>query len=198
LRPATSVCERRKRSRGGRRRKVTWWWNKNVKKIIKHKRLLYKKWQKKDVRSKELYLTKKKEAKRALAEVMGENGKKTTEQRMCNKSEVLNRLYVMAKQSKEKRDITGMPCIKGKDGIRKVTSAKNESMEKYLEELLNQEKEWGAVLEVLKNKGPCEKVTLSGVSKGTQVHEKRKSCWTKWSNIKFTESLRHLKCNEAC
>jgi len=44
-----------------------------VKKIIKDKRLLYKKWQKNgDVRSKELYLTKKKEAKKAVAEARKE------------------------------------------------------------------------------------------------------------------------------
>jgi len=54
----------------------------------------------------------------------------------------------------------------------------------YLEELLNQENEWGAVLEVMKNKGPCKKVTLEAVVGGTQVHEQRKSTWTKWSNIR--------------
>jgi len=33
----------------------------------------------------------------------------------------------------------------------------------YPEELLNQENEWGAILEVIKNKGPCENVTLEAV-----------------------------------
>jgi len=48
-----------------------------VKKIFKDKRLFYKKRQKKgNVRSKELYLTKKKEGKRAVAKAMEERRKK--------------------------------------------------------------------------------------------------------------------------
>jgi len=72
-----------------------------VKKIIKDKWLLYKKWQKKgDVRSKELYLAKKKEAKRAVVEAMQKEGKKTIEQLTYIKSEVLKRLYVMNGKTK--------------------------------------------------------------------------------------------------
>jgi len=41
---------------------------------------------------------------------------------MRKKSEVLKYLHVMAKQTKEKNDIIGMPCIWGKDGNLKVTS----------------------------------------------------------------------------
>jgi len=56
-----------------------------VKKIIKDKRLLYRECQKKGgVRIKELYLTKKKEAKWAVAEATENEGKKTIEQLICN------------------------------------------------------------------------------------------------------------------
>ena len=36
----------RGKSRGGYTANITWWWNDEVKKAIKEKRLLYKKWQK--------------------------------------------------------------------------------------------------------------------------------------------------------
>jgi len=76
----------------------------------------------------------------------------------------------MIKQSKkEKKDIIGMPCIRGKDGSLKETSdEKMKAWKEYLEELLNQENQAGAVLEVMKNEGTCEKVTG-----GTQVHKKQ-------------------------
>jgi len=60
-----------------------------------------------------------------MAEAMKKEEKKIIEQLMCNKSKVLKCLYVMAKQSKkEKKDITGMPCIRGKDGSLKVKNGK--------------------------------------------------------------------------
>jgi len=61
-----------------------------VKKISKTNSFFIRNGKKKgDIKSKELYLTKKKEAKRAVAEAMEKEGKKTIEEWMCNKSEVL-------------------------------------------------------------------------------------------------------------
>jgi len=97
-----------------------------------------------------LYLTKKKEAKRPVAKAMEKKGKKTIEQRMSKKSEVLKRSACNTKPSYEgEKDIIGIPCIRSKDRSLKISSGeKMKAWKKYLEELLNQENEWGAVSEL--------------------------------------------------
>ena len=68
-------------TRGGQKPKVIWWWNDEVKKAIKDKRLLHKKWQKnRDRKSREQYKIKKGEVKAVVAIVKKKMGLKIAKQ----------------------------------------------------------------------------------------------------------------------
>jgi hypothetical protein len=147
-------------------RKTTWWWNDQVTKVIKEKRQLYNKWQKdKDPESKKQYLTKKREAKRIVAAAKEMESKKIVEELELEKTGGLRQVFRMARQSeKDKRDIVGMPCVRGKDGELKVTlKDKIEVWMEYEKQLLNEENEWDRVVNAEQNEGPCERVSEEAV-----------------------------------
>jgi len=132
-----------------------------------------------------LYLT-----KRAGLKQWRRKERRLLNKRRRNKSEVLKRLHVMAKQTKEKEDIIGMPCIRSKDDSLKVTSdEKMKAWKEYLEELLDQENEWSVVLEVTKNEGPCEKVTLEAVLEALRFRKNGKAARPSGVTSDFTENL---------
>jgi len=159
MKVAADVCGT---SRGRHERRSTWWWNEQVNEVIKEKRLLYKKWQKdKGSESKKQYLMKKREAKRAVAAAKEKENKYMTEKLERNNVDGLRDLFKMARQSeKDKRDIVGMPYVRGKNGELKVTlSDKIKVWKEYAEKLLNEENEWDGRLDAEMNEGPCEEIS---------------------------------------
>ena len=129
-------------SKGGHNQKTTWWWDEEVKEIIKENRCLYKVWQKeKDQRSKEQYWAVKKKVKKVVTAAKEKEGKKIAELLEKKHLKALQYVFKLCKQSKkDKKDMTGMPCIFGKDGKLKMTlQEKIKVWKEYEEKLLNEE-----------------------------------------------------------
>ena len=163
MRVAKKVCGT---SSGQHARKTTWWWNEEVAKVIMAKRRLYKKWQQdKDSESKKLYLAKKRESKRIVAAAKEMEGKKIAEKLASDKNDGLKQVFRMARQSeKDKKDIVGIPCIRGKGGEMKVAlKDRIEVWEEYAKKLLNEENEWNGISKAETNEGPCESVSEEAV-----------------------------------
>ena len=165
-------------SRGGQKQKSTWWWNEQVKEAVQKKRLLYKRWQKnKNPKSKEKYLNNKREVRRVVAAAKETEGKKITEQLDKNKSEAMKYIFRMARQSKkDKKDVVGMPCVRGTDGKLVLTlKDKIKVWKEYEEILLNEENEWSNDLKMAKVEGPCENVSVEAVMEALNLMNAKKA-----------------------
>ena len=47
----------------------------------------------------------------------------------------------------------------------------------------NEETEWSKQLNLEKNQGPCEKVSVKADMEALNLIKNQKSCWTYWRNI---------------
>ena len=90
----------------------------------------------------------------------GTKGMKTADPLERNTSETLNACL----KWHNKAVFVGMPCISGKDENMKVSlEDKMKVWKEYEEKLLNEENEWSGQLNVEKNEGPCEKMSVKAV-----------------------------------
>ena len=91
-------------------------------------------------------------------------GFKIAKQFEANKIKALKCVIRMVKQSKDKKDVVGMPHIHGSDGKLMVTiEEKIKACKEYEEKLLNEENDWNKNLKMVKVEGQCERVSADDV-----------------------------------
>ena len=125
---------------GKREESETWWWSDGMQKL-KEKRVAYKKWQgTREEGERKCHREKKREARREVAVA-----KRTAwEQWRGDLGTAGNRvkMFKVAKQTRDRKDVQGMNFIKGEDGVIKVDGAEVcETRRGYFQELLNGENE---------------------------------------------------------
>ena len=105
------------------KRKISWWWNTQVAEAIREKRRLHKNWQKKrDDVSRQKYWLQKKEVQRIIATVRAREMERTVERLTEQKTEKQKQIFRMARQAKKNKvDMIGILCIRGKDRQLKVS-----------------------------------------------------------------------------
>ena len=105
------------RTKGPRRHKETWWWNSEVQEAVNKKSKSFKKWldsrQEEDLQS---YKEHRKVASKAIAIAKASNQIEFAEH--VETKEGRDKIFRIAKQlAQNKKDVTGMRCLKGADGV---------------------------------------------------------------------------------
>ena len=160
--------------RRGRRRQ-TWWWNDHVQGIIKEKKKAYKKWQRsKSNTDKEIYFSRKREARRCVAEAKTLAWIEWSENLCTNEGR--NKMFRVASQMKKDRtDILGTNFIKNADGGLEIDEeAVRKVWKDYFEILLNEENENEFDSEPVVE-GPIEDVTLPEVRAALRAMKPRRA-----------------------
>jgi len=129
-------------TKGPHRHKETWWWNEDVAEAVRENKIMCGKWKKENTKEARMeYKKSRQNAKRVISSV------KEKKQKECandlNDSECQNEIFRMAKQMvKERRDITGLNCIKGTSG-KVIVDDKGikDSWKEYMAKLMNEENE---------------------------------------------------------
>ena len=157
------------------RKRETWWWNEEVQQAIHIKKVAFKTWQRsRELQDKEVYLARKREAKRVVA-----SAKREALDTWCenlNSTEGKKKMFAMAKQMKrDKKDIVGGYFIKSDAGeIVTEEGAIQEVWRKYFCKLLNEENP-SEIPEVCRVEGPILDVSEEEVEKALRAMKTNKA-----------------------
>ena len=154
------------RTKGPRRHKETWWWNSEVQEAVDRKSKSFQNWL--DSRREEdlqLYKEHRKAASKAVA--VAKASKQIEFAEHVETKEGRDNIFRIAKQlAQDKKDVTGMRCLKGEDGVMRT---QNEDILKiwktYMEKLANEEHPYSkeSLDEASGKQGCCVKLTVSEV-----------------------------------
>ena len=170
---AEQICGRTTGRRG--RERQTWWWNEDVQETVKKKKQAFKVWQRTKLNSdKEIYQTRKREARRCV--YLARRRAWTEWSENLNTAEGRNKMFRVASQmKKDKSDILGTNFIKKEDGNIVIESESVRGVWKeYFESLLNEENE-NQFEEEPAVEGPIEDITIDEVSAAIKRMKNRKA-----------------------
>ncbi|XP_063545791.1 uncharacterized protein LOC134753781 [Cydia strobilella] len=163
--------------------KETWWWNEEVQGVLKKKKQAFKEWQsvetgqevEKEIKRTE-YIECKKKAKRAVA--IARTAAQDNLYESLNSPKGEKQLYRLAKaRERSSRDMAHIKCVKDDAGkVITKDEAIKERWKVYFERLMNEENEWGRVLEHrLINMGAVKEICMDEVRTAVRSMKNGKS-----------------------